>query len=981
MDPTAAAAADAGVAGTMKRSKLQKPNSKKAPISKIHAPSRADQFPAWSLVLFWCLVLGSCPLRLLRAADEQPFGIDHRISWTTSRVVGSPEPPLPYTVEKTFTNIQWRAPIFVAPEPDTEHLLVVQAGGEKDRPSRILRLRDDPGVSQTETFLLVSNRLIYSFAFHPAYRTNGHLFVFTHCATGEFARTNRISRYTVERGDSRTGVRLSSDEGTPELSSASGSSQGFVPSHAAAPGDGRTPHWCDPNSERVVIEWHSEGHDGGGLVFGHDGMLYVTSGDGTSDSDGWVTGQDLSELLGGVLRIDVDHTHGTQAYSVPKDNPFVGMTNARPENWAYGLRNPWRLCLDQKTGHIWAGNNGQDLWETAHLIRRGENYGWSVYEGSHPFYLNRKPGPTPPVAPTIEHSHAEFRSLTGGTVYYGERFPELNGSYVYGDYSTGEIWAARHDGRRVKSLRPLAHTRLQIAAFAVDQRGELLIADHGGNALYRLVRSPRQHPPHKFPTRLSETGLFVSTKDDKVHPGLIPYSVNAPGWADGAFVERFMALPEASRIGRFTNGAVLMQTLSLEREADRPASRQRIETRILTFQNGQWFGYSYRWNDRQSDATLVAAKGDEKEVVIRDSRQPGGSRRQIWRFPSRAECMTCHSRAANFVLGLTEPQLNKVHDYGDVRDHQLRTLKHIGVFTGSLPKSSDAALVDPYDSSQDLDRRARSYLHVNCSVCHVEAGGGNAKMELGFTTKPERMNLFGARPQHDTFGIDNAMLVFPGDPSRSILYQRLSRRGRGQMPPLVTTAVDAQALTLFRQWIGGMKPQQQFVRDWTVEDLLPSLEKIKSGRSFDSGQDAFRATGCSQCHRFGGQGGSVGPDLNDVGRRLSARDLLESILLPSKAIVEGYAAAEIETRSGEVISGRVEREDERVLVIRPPSATEEGVTIRKTDIRRRALSRTSNMPSGMLNTLGESQILDLLAYLISDGESSQAAFRAETPSP
>ena len=206
-------------------------------------------------------------------------------------------------------------------------------------------------------------------------------------------------------------------------------------------------------SEQVIIEWHSEGHDGGGLVFGHDGMLYISTGDGTTDSDGWVSGQDLSELLGGVLRIDVDHPNGTQAYSVPNDNPFVGMKDARPENWAYGLRNPWRMCIDQKTGRIWAGNNGQDLWETVHLIRRGENYGWSVYEGSHPFYLNRKPGPTPPVPPTIEHSHAEFRSLTGGVVYYGAKFPELNGVYVYGDYSSGEIWGARHDGSRVTSLR------------------------------------------------------------------------------------------------------------------------------------------------------------------------------------------------------------------------------------------------------------------------------------------------------------------------------------------------------------------------------------------------------------------------------------------------------------------------------------------------------------------------------------------------
>src|SRR6185369_14217216 len=417
----------------------------------------------------------------LHAADEQPFGIDHRIPLTTSHVIGSPEPPLPYTVEKTFTKIKWQSPIYVASEPDSDSLLIVQQNGEKEKPSRILRVHDDPNTDQVETFLEVSNRLVYSVTFHPGYRTNGYLFVFSNGPTPETERTNRISRFNVER---------------------------------------KAPHRCDPKSEHVIIEWHAQGHDGGGIVFGHDRMLYISTGDGTSDSDGWVSGQDLSELLGGVLRIDVDRTDGKQAYSIPRDNPFVGWTNARPENWAYGLRNPWRMSIDQKTGAIWVGNNGQDLWETAHLIRRGENYGWSVYEGSHAFYLNRRLGPTPPVRPTIEHSHADFRSLTGGAVYYGEQLPELNGCYVYGDYSTGEIWAARHDGTRVKTLRQLAQTQLQITAFAVDLRGELLIADHSG-ALYRLVRSPRQSVA-KFPTRLSETGLFVSTRDHQVQPGLIP---------------------------------------------------------------------------------------------------------------------------------------------------------------------------------------------------------------------------------------------------------------------------------------------------------------------------------------------------------------------------------------------------------------------------------------------------------------------------
>lgn len=799
------------------------------------------------------------------AADEEPVGLERRVPWTTSRVTGSPDPPLPYTVEKTFTNIQWRSPMFVAAEPGTDSLLVIQQGGEKDRPSKILRVRDDPAAAAAEVLLEVTNRLLYSVAFHSGYRTNGFLYLFSNGATPKSERTNRISRFTVAR---------------------------------------QTPYKCDAESERVIIEWRSQGHDGGGLVFGHDGMLYLSSGDGTSDSDVWNSGQTLDDLLGGILRIDVDRSEGKQAYAVPRDNPFVGWTNARPEIWAYGLRNPWRLAVDEKTGHIWVGNNGQDLWETAHLVRRGENYGWSVYEGSHPFYLNRKLGPTPAIPPTIEHHHAEARSLTGGAVYYGKLFPELEGAYVYGDYSSGIIWGAHHDGTRLKWQKELARTELQIAAFTVSHQGELLVVDHG-SGIYRLVRAPADTTATNFPRRLSETGLFVSAKDHRVQPGVIAYSVQAPGWADGARIKRFVALPNESRIESsngwaFPNGAVLVQTLSQE--------LQRIETRLLTRQKGQWVGYSYRWNEEQTDATLVDAKGEQ---------------RKGWHYPARAECMACHSRAANFVLGFTTLQLGET---------QLGTLRDIGL----IPKSSSAKepLVDPYDSSGELEARARSYLHVNCSVCHVEAGGGNARMELGISTKAEKMNLIGAWPQHDSFGIDRAMLVAPGEPERSILYHRLSRRGRGQMPPVGSMVVDERAVALFREWIASMKPKQQFVRDWKMEDLLPKLAEMKEDRSFEAGRNAFRDTGCNQCHRFAGEGGTVGPDLSGVGQRLAARELLESIIFPSKVISEGFA----QPLSPEI----------------------------------------STMPTGLLNTLEESQILDLLGYLISNGHSELSAAKPET---
>src|SRR5262249_55882413 len=159
--------------------------------------------------------------------------------------------------------------------------------------------------------------------------------------------------------------------------------------------------------------------------------------------------------------------------------------------------------------------------------------------------------------------------------------------------------------------------------------------------------------------KLSETGLFVSVADHRPQPGLIPYSVNSPLWSDGAFKLRFIALPSLEPIDfseadhwRFPEGTVLVKTFSLERQAGNPASRRRIETRLLSFQRGEWVGYSYEWRDDQSDADLVSARGVDRTLFI-DAGAAGVQRRRTWHYPSRSECMVCHSRAANYVLGVS----------------------------------------------------------------------------------------------------------------------------------------------------------------------------------------------------------------------------------------------------------------------------------------------------------------------------------------
>lgn len=361
---------------------------------------------------------------------------------TTSRVHGFPEPPPPFRTRCAFPLLTFDRPVYFAHEPGTDRVVVVEQGG------KILAFKPDRDVGQTELFHQIKGHETYSITFHPRYAENGYVYVFCNGNARGHVK-DRIFRYHVPHG-SQT---------------------------------------CDAKSERLIIEWDSNGHNGGDLAFGLDGYLYLTSGDGTSDSDGNVTGQDLSDLASAIIRIDVDHPDGGKAYAVPKDNPFLKQPGARPEIWAFGLRNPWRMSLDRETGNLWVGDVGQDLWEMIRLVKRGANYGWSVYEGNHPFRPERKLGPGPVVFPVMEHPHAEARSITGGFVYRGSRWPELRGVYVYGDYATGKIWGLRYADGKVTWRQELANTRLAIVGFGHDRSGELYIVDYGGR-IHELERAP-----------------------------------------------------------------------------------------------------------------------------------------------------------------------------------------------------------------------------------------------------------------------------------------------------------------------------------------------------------------------------------------------------------------------------------------------------------------------------------------------------------
>lgn len=703
---------------------------------------------------------------------QTPANTIARVPWDTSRVVGSPEPPLEYKTQRVYEEVKFKHPLYVGALPGSDRMLVVEQAG------LIRSLPVAPDAKEDEVFLKLEDHDTYSFCFHPRFAENRYVYVFANGPNSAKQKKNKQQEDSEKEEPEKKKNKILRYEVTRDA-----------------------PRACQLETQTSIIEWESNGHNGGEMAFGLDRMLYISSGDGTSDSDTNVTGQDISDLASGVIRIDVEHPAEGQQYRVPADNPFLNIPDARPELWAYGFRNPWRLCIDAKTGDVWVGDIGQDLWEMIEVVQRGANYGWSVMEGSHPFHSLRQRGPTPISPPTIEHHHSEARSITGGIVYYGKRFPDLRGAYLYGDYSTGRIWGARYREGKIVWHKELADTTLQILGFGEDAAGEIYLVDYAGEIHRMVPKPPPEGPLPPFPRKLSETGLFTSVGEHRLHPAIVSYSVNSPLWSDGASKERYIALPGMGTIEhveknawKFPEGTVLVKTFSL--------GEKRIETRLLTLQQNEWVGYSYRWNDEQTEADLVGTKGEDREV--------GTASKQSWHFPSRAECMVCHSRAAGFVLGPQTLQMNREHDYGGFRDNQLAVLARSGFlrFGGKpkvdgMPKAPDEypRLVDPYDSTADLGERARSYLHANCAQCHVAAGGGNSAIELHHNTETKNLRALGVAPLHDKFEIPEAQLIAPGEPERSVLLHRVGKTGRGRMPPLATSIVDQQAVELLRAWI------------------------------------------------------------------------------------------------------------------------------------------------------------------------------------
>ncbi len=682
------------------------------------------------------------PLRELRVG-ERP-----RVRCRVERVCdGLEDVSLPSEVrfEDAFPSLEW--PERMEEGAPRSYADVDRAGGHLYLASgfgEVFRFEDDAATTTMTEVLDIEDRVhfdpgegLFALALHPRFPSVPHLFV-QYLEDG--AGAVHLSRFT------------SMDEGAS----------------------------FDPDSEVDILTLpkpDGRDHNGGLLRFGPDGMLWTSFGDGGFTIPPLTNAQELDNLHGTIIRIDVD---GELPYEVPPDNPFLDVPDARPEIWAYGLRNVFRGAFDRETGELFVGDVGGALFEELDRIDAGANYGWPIREG---FVCQDGSESCPSegfVEPIHTYEHTEvYHAIIGGPVYRGRALDGLSGSLLFADYQTGEIFALR-DPYGTPELEVLGDSGAAVVAFLQDEDGEVLILGFGGG----LLRMRPAEPGIDAPSRLSNTGCMDRQDPAVPRSGFVPYDIEAPLWSDGASKRRWVFLPDGERISWDGSGdAELPPGSALLKEFSRDG--RRLETRVILHQaDGRWLALSYRWNEDGSDATLVE---DPIETTI-DGRP--------WLFPDPGQCPTCHTDAAGFSLGMTARQVVPDNDRGYPVLARARVVP---------PEAPDlASLVDPMDDSAPVDVRARSFLHANCSGCHRPEHPIRARLDLRFGTELGATGLCDI-PVVSDLGIRDARIVAPGEPDRSILWHRAtSREPRVQMPPLATFELPAAAGVL-EAWIVGLE--------------------------------------------------------------------------------------------------------------------------------------------------------------------------------
>ena len=689
------------------------------------------------------------------------FGIDRRsdlasvVLPTDSTEIGS------ISVSRTFSGLTFDLPVYLAAVPDEDRLIVVEQKGH------VYVFENDSEIAIKNAVLDLSDIVLFGggndeqgllgFAFDPDFSTNRYVYV--HYSAPN-PRRSVISRF---RWDAATDTIA-----------------------------------LDTEKQLLSVTQPYANHNGGMLAFGPlDGYLYIAFGDGGSGGDPDGNGQNGMSLLGTILRIDVHPQDPADAYDIPLDNPFRDNENVRDEIYAMGLRNTWRFSFDRQTGKLWAGDVGQGRLEEIDIVEAGGNYGWCPFEGTERYAGCSTALPDSSFTPPVhEYGRSEGASVTGGYVYRGTQMPSLFGTYVYGDFVSGSVWSLGYSGSSVLFNTAIGATS-QLASFGEGNDAELFLVSRSGE-IYGLEESSSST---SFPTTLSMTNIFSDLSTLTPASGFIEYDINVPAYSSGAKARRWLAVPNGSGIdfsstGRwvYPSGSVLVQHLEMQMDEGDAESLRRLETRVLVRRTGDWAGFTYRWNESQTDAVLVGLRETESLLITGTTGEITGV---DYDYLSSSDCLMCHNSAAGFALGAKTRQLNRDFVYPTLTDNQLRTYNHIDLFSTDIRRVSE---YEAFNSTPD----AREYLDVNCASCHRPGANTGLALDFRIDTNEADMGVIDVPPIRGDIGITSPRLVEPGSKETSVVWERMRTLGSNAMPPIAKHRVDEEGVALIGAWIDAM---------------------------------------------------------------------------------------------------------------------------------------------------------------------------------
>ena len=606
----------------------------------------------------------------------------------------------------------------------------------------------------------------------------------------------------------------------------------------------------DPGSELVLIQhfdrhrWHT----GGALFFDKYGFLNMSIGDEGGNNDEYGNSQVINNrLFGGILRIDVDldesRSHAirrfpttspdlpsdwpddlNQNYYIPNDNPWVSETGDWLEEFfIIGLRSPYTVYYDSINDEVWVADVGESSREEISVMVKGGNGQWPYMEGTIEG-PKEKPDSifghaTPPI---YEYDRSKGRAIIGGFLYRGELFPELNEKFIFGDYSSQDVWALDPVTKEVQGLTNTSSSGegdLGFVSFSTDSFGQIYlvkIQSPSKNAGLILKLLPDETTV-SAPLKLSELGAFKDLVSLEPIDGFIPYALNSELYSDNAIKQRWIAIPNDGSYDspaeqvmfskednwHYPPGTVFIKHFELPISDLDPTLRKRVETRFLIIsEDDKSYGLTYKWNEDETDAELLYSS-DEKAFTI--STNENATRIQKWKFPSRTQCLTCHNANAGIALGPKSHSLNNEIIYPglEIARNQIEAWNHLNIFSPALSNEEIGSLLKSVsfdDINSNNETKVRSYMDANCSFCHRPGGVEEANFDARFVIPLETQNIINSPTISRNSAQDNS-IIFPGDTSTSELFQRIHKIGENQMPPLGRNSVDKEFLRTLKDWI------------------------------------------------------------------------------------------------------------------------------------------------------------------------------------